>query len=340
LPPDFSGIPTIGNAGLWYDKFCNQWEPGWKRGLGSEGKVEWIKAFSGKAIGDPKLLEEAIERRMMLLERCGGLAVPFKTQGPMVSGLGRSHPVENGFAWHHILGVPYLPGSSIKGMVRSYATCWLDGPEKVEEADLMRIFGPRKNSIQVGSVIFTDALPILPVKLKAEVMTPHYAPYYAGSDEAPGDWHKPIPIPFLAVDEGQEFLFGVLPRTPADKADCNRASKWLCKALDVMGAGAKTSSGYGRFSEGELKNIGMLQLALLFKSDNSVTDFLIDSPDVSLRKWSGIEDPAVKCEAAKEMKRLYQEKGEWIRPRNSIRRVKNELENYLETKCSSLEDAR
>ncbi|MCX6678357.1 MAG: type III-B CRISPR module RAMP protein Cmr6 [Methanothrix sp.] len=340
--PDFDSSP---NAGLRYDKFCDRWEGGWKSGLGKNGKGEWVNAFTSHDkdnpvfIGDRDLLEETVERRLTLLEKCGGLALSLETQGPMVSGLGRSHPVENGFAWHHLLGIPYLPGSSVKGMVRSYATCWLDGQNNVDKADLMRIFGPRDpkdGPIHVGSVIFMDALPILPVRLKAEVMTPHYNPYYAGDNEPPGDWHSPKPIPFLAVDEGQVFLFGILPRCPGDGADCSRASEWLSDALNVMGAGAKTSSGYGRFSKVDLKNRGMRRLAWISRQqqENNVTAFLRDSPKIALEKWSEIENPEIKCEVAKEMNRVYQTIGSW----GKIKETKKVLEVYLKTACSSPED--
>lgn len=332
--PDFSNNP---NAGLWYDKFCDKWEAGWKTGLGDGGKADWVAAFSGWNIGNPDLIEETIERRMIFMEKCGGLALSFKTQGPMVSGLGRSHPVENGFAWHHLLGVPYLPGSSVKGVVRSYVTCWLDGPDKVDETDVLRIFGPRKGSIQVGSVVFLDALPVMPVRLRAEIMTPHFGPYYRGAKpEPPADWHSPVPIPFLAVDENQEFLFGVLPRGPGDNDDCQKASEWLCEALEKMGAGAKTSSGYGRFLRADLKNRGMRWLAWFArqKESNDVAAFLKKSPGTALKEWSAIENPEIKYEVAREMISIYGGMGSW----GKIKETRRVLQDYLQTVRTSPED--
>lgn len=326
--PSFSMNP---NAGLWYDKFCDRWEPGWKNGLGKEGKPEWVKKFSGNYLGDDTLLEDLADRYISLIKACNGQAMTFKTGGPMVSGLGRSHPVENGFAWHHILGVPYLPGSSIKGLVRSYAITWLG----IKDQDINRIFGPSPISSrhQVGSVIFLDAIPTMSVRLKAEVMTPHYAPYYTGANpEPPGDWHSPIPIPFLAVDEGQEFLFGVLPRSQNHEMDCRQASEWLSEALDVMGAGAKTSSGYGRFSKVELKNKGMRWLALISrKNGKEVADFLKDSPKIAKEEWKKVEDPKIKSQAAIEIKRLYQGLKSWDYPIGERKKFKTALEEHFAT---------
>lgn len=267
-PPTFEFGES--NAGLWYDKFCNKWcmDPE-KKGLNCwsleafeirppEGKMEsinpkrkWISSVikkdnDEKRVGNKALLSEFRTRRTQLLNESGQEPIYLKTTGPFVTGLGRNHPVENGFAWHHTLGVPYLPGSSIKGVVRSWAASWISQPE----SDISRIFGPRDSRDQaVGSVIFLDAIPIKPVQLKMDIITPHYGPYYQ-EGKTPGDWHSPIPIPFLSVDSNQEFVFGLMPRrlsNPDDNEDCSKAKGWLNDALRDLGGGAKTAIGYGRF---------------------------------------------------------------------------------------------
>jgi|WetSurMetagenome_2_1015567.scaffolds.fasta_scaffold15965_6 CRISPR-associated protein Cmr6 len=110
--------PGESNAGLWYDKFCDQWQEKWYD-LGDSGKKSWIEEITDRPVGDPRLIKEIMERRLNLITGCGGIALHIKTDGPFVTGLGRNHPVENGFAWHQILGTPYQPGSSVKGIVRS-----------------------------------------------------------------------------------------------------------------------------------------------------------------------------------------------------------------------------
>lgn len=240
---------AVGNAGLWYDKFCDRWNAGWD-GLGDSGKRDWIATIANldgtaaKRVGDRELLAEAAARQRDLTKKLDGCSFPLATAWRFVSGLGRSHPVENGFAWHHGLGAPYLPGSSVKGVARAWAR-W------AEFGDIDRIFGPRSGDAAAGSVIFLDALPVAPVVLDADVMTPHYGPWYQPDalkkEEVPGDWHSPTPIPFLTVAPGQTFQFALLPRTPADKADCETAAARLLKALETLGAGAKTAIGYGQF---------------------------------------------------------------------------------------------
>ncbi|MBC7324033.1 MAG: type III-B CRISPR module RAMP protein Cmr6, partial [Moorella sp. (in: Bacteria)] len=106
---------------------------------------------------------------------------------------------------------------------------------------------------KVGSVLFFDALPAGPIKVQADVMTPHYAPYYQpqGAPQPPGDWFDPVPIPFLTVAPGQPFFFALAPRRPGcqeDGRDCALVLQWLEEALAGIGAGAKTAAGYGRFT--------------------------------------------------------------------------------------------
>lgn len=256
-------ILQSGNAGLWYDKFCDQWGSDPKKtGLARwcleafkdvNPKLNWIKTVTDKPAGEQRLLDEAADRQALLLRTYGQTPLFFKTDWHFVTGLGREHPVENGFAWHHSLGVPYLPGSSVKGMVRAWAEYWLEG--EVDRDYVKQIFGPRddaaRNSPASGSVIFLDALPIKPVSLKADVMTPHYAPYYQESTgkEPPADWHSPIPIPFLVVAPETTFQFGLLPRRQDAVGDIATVTQWLAAALVNIGTGAKTAVGYGRMDK-------------------------------------------------------------------------------------------
>jgi CRISPR-associated protein Cmr6 len=281
---------ALSHTGLWFDKFCNQWcrdsqkteLAAWSLKAFSEGqgkdrrdinpKLDWIHTVTRPAtakhpVGDPQLITEHATRLANLARALGGQALVFKTTSRLATGLGREHPIENGFAWHPVLGTPYLPGSSVKGLVRA----WLEGAwsdQSVEPADFHRIFGSdyrqgsaqheRKQALssQISSVLFLDALPTKPVQLKADVMTPHYGDYYQakkdpdGNPIPPADWLSPNPIPFLTVAHDQLFQFALAPRTASapDQADCSAATQWLEAALTWLGAGAKTAVGYGRFT--------------------------------------------------------------------------------------------
>jgi CRISPR-associated protein Cmr6 len=246
-------LPDGGHEGLWYDKFGSQWKWSKEDGRLAFEKLKWIETVTKgggkdveKCVGRAELIAEMKERLIRLVVTRRGKVCFFKTGGRFVTGLGREHPVENGFSWHFLLGTPFLPGSSVKGLVRAWAENWLQEDDVV----ISRIFGLEgKKTRQVGSVVFLDALPVEPVKLEAEVMTPHYMEYYRGK-EPPADWHSPNPIPFLTVADGQTFVFALAPRrleNEDDMSDMELAAGWLEEALVEIGAGAKTAAGYGRF---------------------------------------------------------------------------------------------
>lgn len=251
LPP-FQYDENLFNTGLWYNKFCNTWskdngEPE-KWELGAPEKLAWMDSIA-KTIGSEKLLNNAINRQLQLTVARQGECLSFSTDSRFATGLGLEHTVEIGFLWHSNLGVPYIPGSTVKGMVRDWAMNW--GGK--EEKDALRIFGTgsEKEPVQVGTVIFFDALPMEKTELEIDVMTPHYGPYYqedGETKEPPADWHSPTPIYFLTVAARQKFLFSVAPRKEKDKQDVSTVVQWLKEALSEIGIGGKTAVGYGRFN--------------------------------------------------------------------------------------------
>jgi CRISPR-associated protein Cmr6 len=241
--------PQTAHAGLWYDKFCDQWKNDWT--LPAEQKVQWIRAVAnGTRTGDAALLSQFARRLQSMVESLGGKCLPLHTESRFVTGLGREHPVESGFAWHPTLGTPHLPGSSIKGMLRAWAI--FEGQADAADKILGCQESPDGAGGQVGMVIIFDAIPLGPVKLEVDVMTPHYADYY-GSGDVPGDWLSPVPIPFLAVGAGTTFQFGIAPRITDGKEYLEAVAEWLKNALQWLGAGAKTAVGYGRFEHGKGK---------------------------------------------------------------------------------------
>ena len=97
----------------------------------------------------------------------------------------------------------------------------------------------------MGSVGILDAVPIEPVQLVADVMTPHYAGWT--EDDPPGDWRSPTPVPFLVTAAETPFLFGIVPCRAVSGTDLDAVIGWLRSALAWAGGGAKTAVGYGRF---------------------------------------------------------------------------------------------
>lgn len=227
-----------GHPGLWYDKFCNRWSTDWS--LAGKCKLEWIQTVAAVPSGYRELLDEAAARILRMVEARRGEVGVFRTESRFVTGLGRSHPVENGFAWHPTLGTPYLPGSSVKGLIRA----WAESARGQNEKELLiELLGAPD---RVGRVIALDGIPIAPVSLAADVMTPHFHGW--SEKNPPGDWMSPIPIPFLVTEAHTSFVFSLLPRDRNDRDCVAPAWSWLMRALEFAGAGAKTAVGYGRFA--------------------------------------------------------------------------------------------
>ncbi len=198
----------------------------------------WIKTVTNEPVGDREQIQKYALRQVRMVRRLGGRFAVFKTESRFVTGLGRSHPVENGFAWHPTLGTPYLAGSSLKGLLHA----WTRQDPDLASRKPTQVFGEQNRA---GGICFFDAVPIKQVTLEADVMTPHYAGWTP--EEPPGDWRSPIPIPFLVTQEKTPFLFGFAPCRQMDDGYLDDVWAWLCAALEWAGGGAKTAVGYGRF---------------------------------------------------------------------------------------------
>ena len=230
-----------GHAGLWFDKFCDRWGNSWT--MPGEQKLEWIKCLANGKVGTSDQIKEYASRLRGLVKKRGGRFELFTTESRFVTGLGRSHPVENGFAWHPTLGTPFLPGSSVKGMVRAWTV--MTGSPTDRDMQVRLLGKPDR----VGKVCFLDAVPDASVQLEADVMTPHYAGW--SECDPPGDWRSPNPIPFLTTAAGTSFLFGFIPTCRGvPESDLDVVQDSLRCALAWAGAGAKTAVGYGRFGRG------------------------------------------------------------------------------------------
>lgn len=214
-------------------------------GVGSP-KLDWIKEVTKTPIGNREEIEECVLRMVRLVASRGGRFAVFKNVSRFVTGLGRSHPVENGFAWHPTLGTPYFPGSSVKGLVIAWAKA--EAGRRPDRDEWMQLFGSPEHA---GRICFLDAVPVGPASLEPDVMTPHYAGWH--EKRPPGDWMSPNPIPFLTVASGNSFLFAIIPRGGASYDDIDSVECGLAHALDWTGGGAKTAVGYGRFIR-DIKN--------------------------------------------------------------------------------------
>ncbi len=109
------------------------------------------------------------------------------------------------------------------------------------------VFGTTGNA---GCAVFLDAIPTSVPTLELDIMNPHFPDYYQGN-EFPTDWQSPRPVFFLTVAKDQEFRFAVGWRGVPDQELQKKAQDWLVGGLTELGAGAKTSAGYGYFRPAE-----------------------------------------------------------------------------------------
>ena len=166
----------------------------------------------------------------------------LKTSSRLVVGFGAEHVLETSITLHHLFGIPYIPASAIKGVVRmvsfwEIAENLKDDEEirklqeylydkqisdKFEENELndaelkheclkhKLLFGTQGFK---GLLVFLDAYPKVEAGkeiFELDIMNPHYTEYYTEKSEIPGDWENPKPIVFLTVKKGIPFHFTVL----------------------------------------------------------------------------------------------------------------------------------
>jgi CRISPR-associated protein Cmr6 len=171
-----------------------------------------------------------------------------RTVSPFTTGLGNEHPLENGFSFLSPYGLPYLPGSGVKGVLRQAARELVSGNWGAtrgwsEEAryplivEGKRVLNSRKEPVMLtlldvlfgretppgesdhvrGALCIWDVIPqIQGDSLLVEIMTPHQSHYYQWKRQAgreievsPHDSGSPNPISFLTVPPGSRFVFHV-----------------------------------------------------------------------------------------------------------------------------------
>ncbi len=168
----------------------------------------------------------------------------LRTTWRMVIGLGSPSIYETSLTLHHIYGVPYIPGSAIKGVTRNYKIIRdFNGNEKEAEGEdeFVKFFGKGGDKGQKGEAIFLDAYPSERPGLEVDIMNPHYREYYEKL-KPPADYLSPVPIPFLTLRS--KFRFLVLSRKLSED-EISRLVVLLKEALAEEGIGAKTAIGYG-----------------------------------------------------------------------------------------------
>lgn len=227
-------------------------------------KHESAKALYDVVRASPpsELYREAFARWEQTLTALKATVKPFTVLTRLIVGLGGESVRETGITLHRTYGLPYIPGSALKGLVARYARSIEIDPAKRaadpcapgltrEEREVLT--GTPDNA---GFVTYFDAWYIARPwdaagsPFRHDVITVHHPLYYAsrGTLRAPWDFDDPTPVPFVTA--AGRYLIAL--RCAEDPTEDHRWEKLalavLTRALRDWGVGAKTSSGYGRLT--------------------------------------------------------------------------------------------
>ena len=205
------------------------------------------------------------------------ISFPAKLGGRLLIGMAGGVMENSGLTLDRITGLPFIPGSSVKGISRHTALWEIresqNEPEKQQSLLNMalNIFGFSPNDLNnrgdflwavqddrarldtalrafpgdnyKGICSFLNAQPSNTENLQivAEVLTPHFN-------------NNLRPIFFPAVEAGSEFSFAIVATRKGickgldQSSILNQVKSWLQTALQNNGIGAKTGAGYGWFT--------------------------------------------------------------------------------------------
>jgi CRISPR-associated protein Cmr6 len=228
------------NAGLWLDKCILTQDKNDK-----EARSKFVNEVSGMDAPENYRMFYARWEKMLDDYKQAGYAVErreAKVRGRMVLGTGSESVLETAVTLHRTYGVPYIPGSALKGLAANFARQYCGNAWSETRQNYKTVFGETDKS---GCVIFFDAMckASSGLTLHTDVLTPHHRDYYMKSNIPPADWDDPNPVHFLSATG--TYLIALAASEGGDD--------WICSVLEIlrnalgeMGIGAKTSSGYGR----------------------------------------------------------------------------------------------
>lgn len=243
------------NAGLWFDKYIEDQggNDATKRGKHIRKLIDGVIELP-----PPDTYRAFYAQWEKTLEGYGAKTRTGKVKGRMVVGLGDESVLETSITLHRTYGVPYIPGSALKGLAASYARHQLGDAWKEGNDAYTVVFGKTDDA---GFITFFDAFYIPGSAMQGEgnnkreqmlfpdVITVHHPGYYQNNGNAPADWDSPNPVAFLSAT-GSYLIALAAPElaSPQREQWIERTFSILEHALATMGIGAKTSSGYGRIT--------------------------------------------------------------------------------------------
>ncbi len=167
----------------------------------------------------------------------------------IVHGLGGGHVRETSLTLHPVYGIPYIPASSLKGVVRNwFIQTYCDGNENqlALHPKGSLVFGTQE---QRGMVQFHDIFLTNDLRIEPDILTVHFKDYYSGRKAATDD-QRPNPVTFLSVTVSDVDIYVTSNKYDDSSSEelLKEAANWTAQALSELGIGSKTSSGYGYFT--------------------------------------------------------------------------------------------
>lgn len=148
-------------------------------------------------------------------------------------------PLEIGLAWDPYMNLPYIPASSIKGVVGEY---FRRNNVKIGDYTYTKLLGTTEME---GLIVFHDSYPVecKDELIHPEVLTPHYIEHEGRIDEVNV---RPRPLTYPTVAPGTVFYIPIALSKEL-KLDINSTNELIDKIAKALenGIGAKTSVGYG-----------------------------------------------------------------------------------------------
>lgn len=147
-----------------------------------------------------------------------------------------------GMYFDYTTGLPVIPGSSIKGMLRSAILEWDFLADKGIDAEMFveTVFDGKGQPIYDRD-IFLDAIP---------VGTP--AQHLFGEDyitHHPHPLQNPNPVRFLRINPGVTYQFRFILKDDKEGLSAEEKLELFKEIICTFGLGAKTNVGYGQFTE-------------------------------------------------------------------------------------------
>lgn len=150
-----------------------------------------------------------------------------------------------GMYFDYTSGLPVIPGSSIKGMLRSAIEEWdfladyKPNNGVTREEIIKTVFEGKELSIYDRD-IFLDAIPI---KADNKLFGEDYITHH------PTPLQNPNPVRFLRVNPGVTYQFRFILKDHGEKLTVDFKTKLFKAIICTFGLGAKTNVGYGQFVE-------------------------------------------------------------------------------------------